>query len=102
LENQVAYVTGEINRIADSMNTLGFTTLTQWKPNDKKILMDKLLADREKMEGKLQQLNASMLMLSVDKFNSTEEIDFVFAKTIKDYMGLRFSKDSFDLDKNKR
>lgn len=88
LENQVAYVTGEINRIADSMNSLSFTPLPSWKPEDKQRLMNRLVSDRDKMEKKLKQLNGNMLMLSVDKFDSVEEINAIFASAIKDFMVL--------------
>ena len=90
LESQVAYVTGEINRIADSMNSLSFTTVTNYLPDEKQRLMNRCVKERQKMEEKLQLLNASMLMLSVDRYESIEEIDFVFAKAIKEFMGINF------------
>ena len=50
--------------------------------------MNQLVSERAKMEKKLQQLNSNMLMLSVDKFDSVEEIDAIFASIIKDFMVL--------------
>ncbi|WP_273023299.1 hypothetical protein [Rheinheimera sp.] len=88
IENQVTYVTSEINRIADSMNALSFTPLSSWRPEDKERLMNQLVSERIKMEKKLQQLNGNMLMLSVNKFDSVEEIDAIFASIIKDFMVL--------------
>lgn len=50
--------------------------------------MNQLVSERIKMEKKLQQLNGNMLMLSVNKFDSVEEIDAIFASIIKDFMVL--------------
>lgn len=90
LESQVAYVTGEINRIADSMNSLSFTNSKIYLPEEKQRLMSRFVEERAKLEEKLQLLNVSTLMLSVDKFESIEKIDFIFVKAIKDCMGFDF------------
>lgn len=90
LESQVAYVTGEINRIADSMNALSFNPLPSWRPEDKEKLTNQLVSERARMEKKLQQLNGNMLILSVEKFDSIEEIDAFFTSLIKDFMVLHF------------